>query len=55
MAIESMAMSMDMGNMDWAEWDRLLAQDIDVMIPGPAATGFGVGIDEMSGMWRDGG
>ena len=53
MAIESMAMGMDMGGVDWAEWDRLLAEDISSMIPGPAATGFGVGVDEVGslGSW----
>ena len=48
-------MNMDMGDVDWAEWDRLLAQDGDVMIPGPGATGFGVGPDEIGKVWRGGG
>lgn len=49
MTIENMAMGLDMANVDWAEWDRLLAQDFDSMIPGPAATGFGLGHDGMGG------
>ena len=52
MAVENMAMDMDIG-MNWAEWDRLLMQDDGNMLSGPAGGGFGVGIDEAGGLWRE--